>query len=136
MRCVVDTNIIVSAVILPRSVPRQVVSRVLYADLLLASEPTLDELRDVLFRPKFDPYVSREERARFLAQLAGVAEIISIIRIIHDSPDPTDNKFLELALDGRADVLVTGDKHLLKMSPWRGIRIVRPAEYLKAKLAL
>ncbi|HTS06104.1 MAG TPA: putative toxin-antitoxin system toxin component, PIN family [Candidatus Eisenbacteria bacterium] len=136
MRCVVDTNLVVSAAILPNSVPRQALSTVLNHDRLLASEPTLDELREVLFRPKFDPYVSRKERARFLAQFAAVAEIIPIIRIVRDCPDPMDDKFLELALNGGADVIVTGDKHLLKMNPWREIRVLRPAEYLKAKSGL
>jgi len=131
MRCVVDTNTVVSAVILPSSLPRQALSRVLHHAILLASESTLDELKEVLFRPKFDLYISREERARFLAQLAMVAEIVPIIQIVRECRDPKDDKFLEVALNGSADVIITGDTHLLNMNPWRGVGILTAASYLR-----
>lgn len=130
MRCVVDTNIVVSAVILPISVPRRAVSRILHDDIVLASEPTLDELKEVLFRPKFDTYISREERTRFLAQLASVADVVPIIQRVRECNDPTDDKFLELALNGRADMIITGDVDLLRMNPWRGLVICSPSDYL------
>ena len=125
MRCVVDTNVFVSAVILPESIPRQAVNRVLSRDVLLVSEPTLQELTEVLFRPKFDIYVSREGRARFLAQLGSVAEVVPIIQLVRDCRDPKDDKFLEVALNGRADVIITGDVDLLGMHPWRGVQFLR-----------
>jgi len=131
MRCVVDTNVFVSAVIFPDSAPRQALNKVLDHDVLLLSEPTYIELRDVLARSKFDGYVRRDERALFLAQLGAVAEFVTIIQLVRQCRDPKDDKFLEVALNGRADVIITGDNDLLALHPWRGVAIVSPADYLK-----
>src|SRR5690349_9793966 len=109
MRCVIDTNVIVSASMLPLSVPRQAVEGVLREHVLLFSESTMDELKKVLFRPKFDRYVSREERALFLAHLSATAEFVSIIQLVRECRDPKDDKFLEVALNGSAGVIVAGD---------------------------
>lgn len=131
MRCVIDTNAFVSATVFSLSVPRQAVSKVLRGGLLLFSEYTMDELKEVLFRSKFDRYVSREERILFLAQLGSVAEFVPIIQLVRECRDPKDDRFLEVALNGRADVIVTGDADLLGMHPWRGVAIQSPADYLK-----
>jgi putative PIN family toxin of toxin-antitoxin system len=131
MRCVVDTNVLVSAIVFPPSVPRQAVDKALSDDVLLFSEFTMDELKEVLFRSKFDPYVTREERILFLAQLGSVAEFVPIVRIVRECRDPKDDKFLEVALNGRADVIITGDADLLEMHPWRGIDILSSADYLR-----
>jgi len=132
MRCVVDTNVFVSAAVFSLSVPRQAVSKVLRDGLLLFSEYTMDELKEVLFRTKLDRYVSREERILFLAQLGSVAELVPIIQVVRECRDPKDDKFLEVALNGRADVIITGDEDLLAMHPWRGIAIVQPSNYLQS----
>jgi hypothetical protein len=134
-RIVIDTNAIVSAAILPGSVPRRAVERVLTRGILLLSEPTFDELTEVLFRSRFDGYVSVRERELFLTQLARGAEFIPIIQGIRECRDPNDDKFLEVALNGRADVLITGDEDLLILNPWRDVAIVTPAEYLKRREA-
>lgn len=130
-RLVVDTNVFASAIVLPHSIPRQAVNKALDFNVLLFSGHSLDELREVLFRSKFDRYVSRETRALFLVQLESVAEVIPVIQIVRECRDPRDDKFLEVALNGRADVIVSGDEDLLRMNPWRGIAIVSPAEYLR-----
>jgi len=130
-RFVFDTNVIVSAVILPLSVPRQSVNKALDEGVLLFSEATMSELADVLFRQKLDRYVSREERSRFLQQLVTVAKSVPIIRIVRECHDPKDDKFLELALNGRADMIITGDADLLRLHPWRDIAILSPTEYLR-----
>jgi uncharacterized protein len=132
MRCVVDTNVVVSASVLSLSIPRQAVERALRGAVLLFSESTMDELKDVLFRSKFDRYVSREDRALFLAQLSAAAELVSIIQVVRECRDSKDDKFLEVALNGRADVIVTGDADLLGMNPWRGVKIASPARYIEA----
>ena len=131
MRPVVDTNVFVSATIFPHSVPRRAVDKALNDGILLFSEPTLNELRQVLCRPKFDPYVSRGNRLLFLAQLEAVAEFVPVTQIVRECRDPRDDKFLEVALNGRADVILTGDADLLRMNPWREIEIMRPGKYLK-----
>lgn len=130
-RLVIDTNVLVSAAILALSVPRQAVEKVIDHGVLLFSESTLDELIRVLFRPKFDQYLRREGRAVFLAQLESVAEMVPTVQIVRECRDPKDDKFLEVALNGRADVIITGDTDLLRMHPWRGLAILSPAEYLQ-----
>ncbi|MGA2857745.1 MAG: putative toxin-antitoxin system toxin component, PIN family [Candidatus Sulfotelmatobacter sp.] len=130
MRCVVDTNVLVSAMVFPLSVPRQAVDKALSDDVLLFSEFTMDELKEVLFRSKFDRYVSRQERALFLAQIGVAAEFVSIIQLVRECRDLKDDKFLEVALNGRADV-ITGDADLLAMNPWRDVATLPPGDYLK-----
>jgi putative PIN family toxin of toxin-antitoxin system len=120
MRVVIDTNVFVSASIFSNSVPRQAVSKALRNTALLFSAPAMNELKEVLFRSKIDRFVSREERAIFLAQLESVAKIIPIIQIVRECRDPRDDKFLEVALNGSADLIVSGDTDLLEMNPWRG----------------
>jgi uncharacterized protein len=129
MRCVVDTNVIVSASVFSISVPRQGVEKVLRNGILLFSEFTMDGLKSVLFRSKFDRYVSREERALFLEQLSAAAEFVEIIQLVTECRDANDDKFLEVALNGRAEVIITGDADLLALHPWRGIAIVSPTHY-------
>ncbi|HTS35221.1 MAG TPA: putative toxin-antitoxin system toxin component, PIN family [Candidatus Solibacter sp.] len=130
-RLVIDTNVFVSAVVFPESVPRRAVNQAIERDVVLLSESTMHELTQVLARPKFDRYISREERARFLAQVAGVAEFVSVIQLVRECRDPSDDKFLEVALNGRADVIITGDEDLLEMHPWRGIATLSPHDYLR-----
>ena len=130
-RIVVDTNVFVSAIIFPSSVPRQVVDHALDQDVLLLSEATMSELTGILSRTKFNHYVSREERLLFLAQIGSVAEFVPIIRLVRECRDPKDDKFLEVALNGRADVIITGDADLLALHPWRGIEILSPTDYLR-----
>jgi uncharacterized protein len=131
MRCVIDTNVFVSAAVFSNSVPRQAVSKAVRGGLLLFSEDSMDELKEVLFRSKFDRYVSREDRILFLAQLGSVGEFVPIIQIVRQCRDPKDEKFLEVALNGRADVIITGDADLLALHPWRDITILSPAKFLK-----
>ena len=130
MRCVVDTNVLVSAVAFPHSVPRQALRQVLSRGILLLSEATAIELKEVLSRPKFDRYISRDERVRFLAQLERVAEFVPIVQLIRECRDPKDDTFLEVALNGRVDAIITGNVDLLKMNPWRGVAILSPLDYL------
>ena len=129
MRCVIDTNVFVSAVVFSPSIPRQAVSKTQRGGLLLFSEDTMDELKEVLSRSKFDRYVSWEERILFLAQLGSVAEFVPIIQLVRECRDPKDDKFLEVALNGRADVIVTGDADLLGMHPWREVELMSPGDY-------
>lgn len=99
------------------------------ARILMSSE-TLGELADVLSRRKFDRYISIADRQQFLRLLGRVAEIIPITYRVRACRDPSDDKFLELAVNGSAQVIVTGDRDLLALDPFRGISIVTPARYL------
>jgi uncharacterized protein len=79
-RTVIETNVFVSAIGLPRSIPRQEVDKVLDEGVLLISESTLHELAEVLARKKLAPYVTRELRSMFLSQLMNTAELVHIAR--------------------------------------------------------
>ena len=130
-RVVIDTNVLVSRLILPQSLPAQAVRRAEQEALLLISEATMYELADVLARPRFDRYVSLDDRKSFLRRLGQIAESVSITQLVRECRDPKDDKFLEVALNGRADVIITGDADLLEMHPWRGIAILSPVGYLQ-----
>ena len=130
-RLVVDTNVFASAIIFPRSVPRQVVDHALDHGIVIFSDATMSELAEVLSRSKFDSFVSRAERELFLAQIESVAEFVPIIQLVRACRDRNDDKFLEVALNGRADVIITGDTDLLRMHPWRGTDILSPVDYLR-----
>lgn len=130
-RVVVDTNVLVSQLVLPFSVPDEAVRRAVTRGRLLFSDSTMQEVGDVLSRPKFDRYISRENRLRFLSKLCGIGEFVSIIRRVHECRDPRDDKFLEVALNGRADLILTGDADLLALHRWQEIAIQSPADYLK-----
>ena len=130
-RIVVDTNVLVSRLILPRSSPAHAVRKAELDAILLISDATMYELADVLARAKFDRYVSIEDRKSFLRRLSYFAEFVPIIQLVHECRDPKDDKFLEVALNGRADVIVTGDADLLALNPWREIAILSPADYLR-----
>lgn len=130
-RVVIDTNVLVSSLLRFDSLPGQAFARTLNTEILLLSEETMAELADVLARPKFDFYVTARQRNHFLLGLGGAAEFVTIVQLVRECRDPKDDKILEVALNGRADVIITGDDDLLAMNPWREIAIVSPAEYLR-----
>ncbi|MBI4182462.1 MAG: putative toxin-antitoxin system toxin component, PIN family [Proteobacteria bacterium] len=129
-RLVVDTNALVSRLLLPASLPGRAVRKAVDEAQLLASEATLAELADVLARPKFDPYVTIADRQDFLRAVLRIAETVPIVHLVRACRDPGDDKFLGLAVNGAADAIVTGDADLLALHPFRDIPILSPAAYL------
>jgi putative PIN family toxin of toxin-antitoxin system len=130
LRVVFDTNIIVSAALLPQSIPRAALDRARSASRILISEATLAEVTDVLHRPNFNKYTTEEQRRLFLAKLILETEAVTVPAVLTDCRDPKDNKFLELAVNGAATHIVTGDADLLALHPFRGIEIVTPQAFL------
>lgn len=125
---VFDNNVLVSAVLLG-GVPRNAFDKLLDTGTILVSVPFLLELAEVLNREKFNKYVALDERMRFLVSFLKVAEIIEINETITVCRDPKDDKLLELAVSGNADFLVTGDKDLLALNPFREVDIITPREF-------
>lgn len=117
--------------LLDNSVPARAFRKALKDGLVLISAAIIQELDEVLGRDKFDPYVTRDERERFLVALLRETTLIVIHEIVQVCRDPRDDKFLELAINGNADVIVSGDKDLLELSPYREIPIVKPEEFLR-----
>jgi putative PIN family toxin of toxin-antitoxin system len=129
LRVVFDTNV-VGAMLLPLSVPRRALDRALREGRPLIPAATTTELDDVIHRPRFDKYLSEEERIEFLTTLVREAELVNVVESVTDCRDPRENKFLELAVSGRATHVVTGDSDLLVLHPFRGIIVVSPSEFL------
>ena len=129
-RVVIDTNVLISGLLSTTSTPAQAVERAVTKAQLVATLETLRELIEKLHTPKFDRYVRRERRDALLERVASLVEIIEVLQSIRASRDSKDDKFLEAAVNGRADVIVTGDQDLLDLNPFRGIAILTPADYL------
>ncbi len=123
----------VSRLLVPDSIPGQAVRKAVDEGKILMSESTLYELAEVLGRKKFDAYVSIQDRKEFLRMLGRIVEMISILHTVHDCRDVRDNHILEVAVNGQAKVIVTGDEDLLVLNPFRGISIMKPADFLKWK---
>lgn len=132
MRFVLDTNVLVSALLLADSVPRQAFDKALDKGKILISVSTLLELAEVLSRKRINKYLLEEERMRFLVALLKEAELVRITEEVNDCRDDKDNKFLELAVCGKASCIVSGDADLLVLNPFRGIPILKPKEFLSS----
>ncbi|MBI1965058.1 MAG: putative toxin-antitoxin system toxin component, PIN family [Betaproteobacteria bacterium] len=128
MKVVFDTNILVSALAFPGGRAEAALLRIIEErDQLLLSRPILDELLGVLAR-KFSR--DAEELARIallLSDLSVATRPRKKLRVVADEPD---NRVLECALAGRAEAIVTGDKDLLELREYRGVRVISLREYL------
>lgn len=131
MRVVFDTNIYVSALVLPGGRADIALSRVVDgSDRLLISRPIMDELLGVLAR-KFSR--DADELSRMAVFLADLAELVSPRHKLEVLRDDADNRVLECATAGKADAVVTGDKALLDVQSFEGIRILSLAQYLDVR---
>jgi putative PIN family toxin of toxin-antitoxin system len=134
MRVVVDTNILVRAVIRPQGTVGPVLLRLRDGDYtLLDSRPLLEELMDVLNRPRIrEKYRLTNQDIQTVAGLVLLhGEEVTPMERITACRDPKDDKFLEVAVVGKADVIVSGDKDLLVLHPYAGIPIVPPNAFLR-----
>jgi uncharacterized protein len=126
MRAVIDTSILVRALLKRRSTVGPVLERLRAGEyVLLYSENLLKEIIDVLRRDRFRQDVEALS-ALFVSKGVGLVPAEQI----EECRDPNDNKILEVAVAGKADVIVTGDNDLLVLNPFRGIPIIGPAEFL------
>jgi putative PIN family toxin of toxin-antitoxin system len=120
----------VSTFIAESSIPAEAVAKCLRTSRVLCSLDTWSEIEEVLMRPKFDKYKNSHLRRSFLRVLQDTLELVSVHTDVQVCRDVKDNKVLALALDGRADMIVTGDKDLLTLHPFHGIPIITPVVYL------
>lgn len=130
-RFVLDTGVIVSAVLLPQSIPRQAVNIAFAQGIVLISTDTIEELHEVLCRPKFNRYIREEERLMFLTAFIKEAKMIDVIDKLTECRDPKDDKFLSLSISGNANCLISGDSDLLVLNPFHGVEILTPNEFIK-----
>jgi putative PIN family toxin of toxin-antitoxin system len=133
MRLVVDTNVFVSAALMESSWSAMVVRWLDKYDGLLKSIVTEQELFEVLRRPRIASKVASSFFDNLRTMFAA-AELVSITRRVSGCRDPKDNKFLELAVNGHADVIVSGDTDLLVLDVFQGIPIVNPAAFTHGRV--
>lgn len=127
---VFDASTLVSATFRRDAVPARAVRLALRLDRLAVSEATMAELLNVLARPRLARFLDLELRDELLGQLDALAAFFSPTEAVMDCRDAKDDKYLELALAAGAEVIVSGDDDLLVLHPWRGVRILRPADYV------
>ena len=129
LRCVLDTNVLISAGISPHGTPRRVLQWVIEHGVLLASKETLNEFASrFIMRDKFDRYASKEARKQFVAITSAAAEVVPITTRVRISRDPDDDMFIALAVDAQADFIITGNtKHF--PAKHQRIAVVTPAQF-------
>lgn len=130
MRVVLDTNILVSALIFPGGPPETVYRLVLEGKIeLVTSRPLLLELGRVL-EQKFGWEATRAEEA--VAQLTRLADVVQPTESVSEvTADPSDDRLLEAAAEGKAEMIVSGDSHLLRIGTWRAVRIRKASDFLQ-----
>jgi len=131
VRLVFDTNIFISALVIPGSRAEKAILRILDgADTLLISKPILDELLSTLARKFSRDPEALSQVAVMMMEMAELVEPRNKVEVFKDDPD---NRILECAESGRADVIVTGDKEMLLLKRYQGIQLITLRDYLARK---
>lgn len=131
MKVVFDTNILVSALVFPGGNGEAALQRIVEElDDLIISKPILDELLGILARKFSRDAEELAHVAVYISELAQSVKPRKRIRLMKDDPD---NRILECAMTGQADAIVTGDKRLLELGEYRGVRLLSLREYLDTK---
>jgi len=136
LKLVVDTNVLISAALSSQGAPAQLMRRVLGQHILVFSQATFDELHTRIYRPKFDRYITLEQRQRLLHDFNACAHWVDLAPYPVYCRDPDDDKFIATALQAQADWLVSGDRDLLEAKPLAGLRIVTPMQALENVVTL
>ncbi|MEM3018311.1 MAG: putative toxin-antitoxin system toxin component, PIN family [Candidatus Bathyarchaeia archaeon] len=124
LRVVLDTNVLVSGLIIPGK-PRELLSMISRREAaLVLSKEILNELSKVMRRDKFAEYAGEEQVERFIKDIQSIAEITQLKSKIKIVEDPKDNIVISTAIDGEANLIVSGDHHLLSLKVFRGIKIL------------
>jgi putative PIN family toxin of toxin-antitoxin system len=129
---VVDASTLVGAALKPDSVPEQAVLRAEDVDVFALSAAVDAEISEVLSRPKFARAIPAARRQPFLQLLRNEAIWFEPSTRITDCRDAKNNIYLELAFAAGAETIISSDDDLLVLHPWRGVRILRPADYIAA----
>jgi putative PIN family toxin of toxin-antitoxin system len=130
MMIVLETNVIVSGVLRPFSKPASILRMVADGTVQLAYDLRLiSEYRDILSRPQFN--ISKDNREIFLTQIEQEGFLVSVKPLKMHLPDPDDEPFLEVALAGKVEAIVTGNKRHFPKQEYEGVKIVSPTEFLE-----
>ena len=130
MRVVFDTNIFISALAIPGSLAEKAVSRIIEGrDELVISSDIIKEVLSVLSLKFGRDREALSHVAVILSELGELVEPKQTVRVLKDEPD---NRILECATFGKADIIVTGDKEMLRLKEYMGVKVARLREYLES----
>lgn len=132
MRVVIDTNVIISGIFWTGK-PTQILNLARIGKLtFLTSRYLLQELYRILVSENKPFHLNKDDANLIKNHIKGFAEVIKTKTKVSVCVDDADNRVLECAIEGRADYIITGDKDLLKLSSFKGIKIRSVAEFLKS----
>jgi putative PIN family toxin of toxin-antitoxin system len=129
LRVILDTNILISAFVFPGGAPEAVYRAALEGRVTLVTSPALLAEFGRVLSEKFGWAPDRAEQA--VAQIVRIGDVVrptSTVHVIRE--DPADDRVLEAALAGKADVIVSGDRHLWRLDNWRGIQTEKATTFL------
>ena len=132
MKVVLDTNVLVSALI-KAGKPRDLFNKLVKEQQLVLSRVILEEFLEVIDDPKIAKYTSEKDVTVFLNTLKNSARIVQVkskFKAVKDDPD--DDAIVQAAYDSKANYIISGDKHLLALKHFKGIRILTVDEMLNA----
>ena len=133
VKCVVDTNVLISAA-LSKDAPFRILEHLIKNNALIFSKETISELSSRIIQPKFDKYVSAEDREAYVNNLILSADLVIIDNLIQGCRDRDDDKFLETAVKSNAHFIISGDQDILTMHRFEGIDIVTVQEFAVYKV--
>jgi len=128
---VIDTNVLISAGLLPQSKTAQVLALAIEHFVIAQNRDTWHELETRIARPRFDRYFGESGRLRHLVQIAQSIQRFEISSAVSVSRDKTDDKFIELANDAGASILISGDPDLKDVKAYKGVEILSPAQFFE-----
>jgi putative PIN family toxin of toxin-antitoxin system len=127
---VFDTNVLISAHLLGNSTSRRAFDKARTLGIIISSSVSLSEFANTFMRTKFDRYSPLAKRISNLREFEAQTTLLSINTTITECRDPKDNKFLELAVAAKASCIITGDKDLLVLHPFRKIPILNATDFI------
>ena len=131
---VVDTNVLISAALLPQSNVSRVLDLAVQNFVIAQNRATWEELTSRIEKPKFDRYFEVGQRLVYLTRLAQLVKMHNSVAKVEVSRDADDDKFIALAIDSSAKIIISGDEDLKRIGSYEGVQVLSPAEFL-AKFA-
>ena len=128
---VIDTNVLISAGLLPQSKTAQVLAIAVTHFVIAQNQATWHELETRIAKKKFDNYFGENGRLRHLIKIAQSVQFFQATAEVEVCREATDDKFIELAIDCGAKIIISGDVDLKEIKSYRGIEILSPARFFE-----
>jgi putative PIN family toxin of toxin-antitoxin system len=128
---VIDTNVLISAGLLPQSKTAQVLALAVEHFVIAQNQHTWHELETRIARQKFDRYFGDSGRLEHLVKIAQSMQHFEVTAKVSVSRDATDDKFIALAIDAGASILISGDPDLKEVRMHQGVEILTPAHFFE-----